>query len=131
MIKIFTCLIFSVLFFSCKSGEEPPSNIIEAQKMKSILWDMMQAQTLANQIAEKDSTINAASETKKLSQQVFLIHKTDSVHFNESYNWYIKHPDALKLIFDSLYVQKERENDLRIKKERSNPPLKKKIISNE
>lgn len=126
MIKIFICLIFSLLFFSCKSGEEPPSDIIQPKEMKSILWDVMQAQTLANQVAQKDSTINAASETKKLSKQIFLIHKTDSSHFNESYNWYVKHPDALKLIFDSLYAQKERENDLRIKKKRSNHLLEKK-----
>jgi len=84
--------------------------------MKSILWDVMRAQTLANEIAKKDSSVNAVTETKLLSAKVFSIHKTDSADFNESYNWYVKHPDVLKLIFDSLYVQKQRENDTLMKK---------------
>ncbi len=77
--------------------------------MKSILWDVMRAQTLAQETSLKDSTIDVAVETKFLSQKIFEIHKTDSAHFIESYNWYVKHPDLLKLIFDSLYIQKQRE----------------------
>lgn len=92
--------------------------------MKNILWDVMRAQTLATEISRKDSTVNPAVETKTLSQKVFQIHKTDSANFNKSYNWYVKHPDVLKLIFDSLYIQKERENSLIIKKKHEQHPLK-------
>ena len=94
--------------------------------MQSILWDVMRAQTLANQIAIKDSSVNAAVETKSFSQKIFQIHKTDSLNFNKSYNWYVKHPDALKLIFDSLYAQKERENTLRLKEKNRPHPLEEK-----
>ena len=83
--------------------------------MKSILWDVMRAQSLARELSLKDSTIDIANETKLLSQKIFEIHKTDSALFNKSYNWYVKHPDDLKLIFDSLYAQKERENSLQLK----------------
>jgi hypothetical protein len=93
-----------------------PSDVIQPKEMKSILWDVMRAQTMANEIARKDSSIDVAAETKNLSQKVFKIHQTDSASFNKSYNWYVKHPDALKLIFDSLYVQKQRENDTNIKR---------------
>lgn len=79
--------------------------------MQSILWDVMRAQTLAGETALKDSSIDAAIETKILSKKAFQIHKTDSAHFTESYNWYLKHPDRLKLIFDSLYAQKQRERE--------------------
>jgi hypothetical protein len=114
--KLFIYLIFSLVLLSCNSEDKPPSKIIQPKEMKSILWDVMRAQTLANEIAKKDSSVNAVTETKLLSAKVFSIHKTDSADFNESYNWYVKHPDVLKLIFDSLYVQKQRENDTLMKK---------------
>lgn len=84
--------------------------------MKSILWDVMRAQTLAQEISARDSTLSVAQETNLLSKKIFKIHNTDSTHFLQSYNWYIKHPEALKLIFDSLYTQKQRESDVRLKK---------------
>lgn len=123
--KPFICFIFSMIIISCNSGNETPSNIIQPKEMESILWDVMRAQTLAFQISTKDSSVNAAVETKFLSKKIFQIHKTDSSNFNESYNWYIKHPDALKLIFDSLYAQKKRENTLRLKEKNGPHPLKK------
>ena len=84
--------------------------------MKSILWDVMRAQTLAQEISIKDSTMDVAIETKILSQKVFEIHKTDSMHFVQSYNWYVKHPETLKLIFDSLYAQKQRKSELELQR---------------
>jgi hypothetical protein len=126
MMKPFICFIFSAIIISCNSGNKTPSNIIQPEEMQSILWDVMRAQTLANEIAVKDSSVNAAVETKYLSQKIFQIHKIDSSDFNKSYNWYVKHPDALKLIFDSLYAQKERENSLRLKKKNGPHPLESK-----
>jgi len=115
MIKNFIYFIFSILLFSCYRGDKEPSDIIKPQEMKSILWDVMRAQSLARELSLKDSTIDIANETKLLSQKIFEIHKTDSALFNKSYNWYVKHPDDLKLIFDSLYAQKERGNSLQLK----------------
>lgn len=109
-------IIFSMVFFSCYSKDKVPLALIQPKEMKSVLWDIMSAQTLANTIATKDSSVSAAIETKLLSQKVFKIHHTDSSNFNKSYNWYVKHPDVLKIIFDSLYLQKQRENDSLIRK---------------
>jgi hypothetical protein len=124
MMKLSICFIFCLFIISCTSENKPPVDIIQPKEMKSILWDVMRAQTLANEIARKDSSVNTAIETKSLSKKVFQIHKTDSANFNKSYNWYVKHPDVLKLIFDSLYVQKERENSLILKKKNEQHPLK-------
>ena len=84
--------------------------------MKSILWDVMRAQTLATETSLKDTTVSVAVENQFLSKKIFKMHHTDSTHFVESYNWYVKHPEVLKLIFDSLYTQKQRESDTRLKK---------------
>ncbi|MEO5909007.1 MAG: DUF4296 domain-containing protein [Ginsengibacter sp.] len=128
--KPFIFFFFFVVFFSCNSGNETPSTIIQPKEMQSILWDVMRAQALANEMVLKDSSVNAAVQIKSLSKKIFQIHKTDSSNFNNSYNWYVQNPDALKLIFDSLYVQKERENTLRLK-EKHGPHPQKKIILDE
>lgn len=112
MIRNIIYFIFSILLFSCYNANKAPSGIIKPEEMKSILWDVMRAQSLSGEIALKDSTVDLAIKTKSLTQKVFEIHKTDSAQFNKSYNWYVKHPTDLKLIFDSLYAQKERENSL-------------------
>lgn len=105
-------LILLIMLFSCGKSNKPPSSLIQPKEIQSILWDVMRAETLASEISLKDSSVHVAIETKSLSQKVFKIHKTDSATFNKSYNWYVKHPDVLKIIFDSLYIQKERENNL-------------------
>ncbi|HEU5364401.1 MAG TPA: DUF4296 domain-containing protein [Hanamia sp.] len=122
MIKSTFSLILLSMLLSCGKNNKPPSSLIQPKEMQSILWDVMRAETLASEIARKDSAIDVAIETKSLSQKVFNIHKTDSATFNKSYNWYVKHPDVLKIIFDSLYIQKERENNLHLRKKNMEVP---------
>lgn len=116
-------IIYIIFFFalvSCSPDSKAPSNIIQPPEMSNILWDIMRSQTLAYETARKDSTVNEAIETKALSQKIFTIYKIDSAYFSRSYNWYVQHPAILKTIFDSMYVQKERENNLKL--ERKNRP---------
>lgn len=109
-------LFISIILASCYSADKRPAVVIKPDEMQSILWDLMRAQTLASQTALKDSSVDAAFETKILSEKIFQIHKTDSAKFSKSYTWYLKHPDRLKLIFDSLYAQKQREKDTSLKR---------------
>ncbi len=96
--------------------------------MKSILWDVMSAQNLATALQRQDSSVNTVAETNALTQKIFEIHKINAADFSKSYTWYIKHPEAMKLIFDSLYIQKERENNLQMKKKNFHDSLQKKNI---
>ena len=121
----YICLLFSVVFVSCGSGDEAPSNILQPSQMSNVLWDIMRSQTLAYEVARKDSSVNEAAETKALSQKVFKIHKIDSAYFNKSYNWYVQHPAVLKVIFDSMYAQKEREVNLKLERENMPDTLRK------
>lgn len=83
--------------------------------MGDIMWDILRAQALASQIALKDSTVDVAVKTKLFSLEIFKIHQTDSSQFNKSYNWYVKHPDVLNRIFDSIYTQKQRLSNHELK----------------
>lgn len=109
-------IMFWLVFVSCGSDTKVPSDILQPAEMSNVLWDIMRSQTLGYEIARKDSSVREAIEVKALSQKVFKIYKIDSTYFNKSYNWYIQHPSILKIIFDSMYVQKERENNLKIEK---------------
>ncbi len=122
-------IMFFLVFVSCGSDAKVPSDILQPAEMSNILWDIMRSQALGYEIARKDSSVREAIEVKALSQKVFKIYKIDSAYFNKSYNWYIQHPTILKVIFDSMYVQKERENNLKLEKkmeiERKLKPVKK------
>ena len=109
--------------FSCSGKNKTPLGIIPPKEMSEIMWDVIRAQTLANEIARKDSSVNVESQTKTLTKKVFEIHHITYSSFDKSYDWYTNHPDALRLMFDSLYSQKQRANDLR-KREEYNPVKK-------
>jgi hypothetical protein len=114
MKNIFFLIIFC-LFVSCIGKNKVPSEIIQPGEMQKILWDVIRAQELSTEIARKDSTVNEIAETKVLTQKVFEIYKITSTEFNQSYIWYTNHPDIIRIVFDSLNAQKQRETQLQRK----------------
>jgi len=121
MKNIFFLIVFS-LFISCLGKNKVPSEIIQPGKMQKILWDVIRAQALSTEIARKDSTVNEIAETKVLTQKVFEIYKITSTTFNQSYFWYTSHPDMMRIVFDSLNAQNQRESQLEMKEKHA--PLK-------
>jgi hypothetical protein len=101
--------------FSCSGKNNIPEEIIQPEKMKNILWDVIRAQELSSEMARKDSAINEVAETKMLTQKVFEIHNITSSAFDQSYSWYTSHPEMMRTIFDSINAQNQRHNDLRMK----------------
>ncbi len=88
-----------------------PSEIIGQKEMQSVLWDVIRAQILSLEVARKDSSINEIAHTKELTKRVFEIHKITAADFEKSYSWYTNHPDLMRIIFDSMSVRKQKEND--------------------
>ncbi len=127
MNRIIYFIFCAVFIFSCSSKDRTPSGIIQPEAMKIILWDVMSAQFMAQEVAKGDSLISIVAETKALTQKVFKIHKITSADFDKSYDWYIKHPDVMKRIFDSLYTQKQRSHDLESNQKNLEHSLKKKV----
>jgi hypothetical protein len=102
-----TCFLF---FAACANNNKPPGNVIQLDSMRSVMWDMIQADQYARQYLVKDSAkINVKAETIKLYEQVFLIHHITKEQFDKSYQYYIEHEDQNKLIFDSLSTRIMRE----------------------
>ena len=82
----------------------------------------MRAHALSTEIARKDSVINEVTETKALTKKVFEIHNITSTAFTLSYNWYTNHPDVMRIVFDSLNAQNQRETQQEMKQK--NHPLR-------
>ena len=111
MKNIFLLIVLG-FFISCSGKNKVPPEIIQPNKMKKLLWDVIQAQALATETARKDSTVNEVAENKILTQKIFDIYKIRSKDFDQSYSWYTSHPDVMRIIVDSLNAEKQRESQL-------------------
>ncbi|MCO6496698.1 MAG: DUF4296 domain-containing protein [Chitinophagaceae bacterium] len=99
---VFICLV--AILGSCK-GDNAPKDILGKEEMKSVLWDVLQAQAWAQEKARQDSSVTLASATRLLTEEVFKVHKISGEIFEKSYDWYRKHPELLGPMLDSLYSQ--------------------------
>ena len=124
--KNFIFFLVGFVLFSCSGKNKVPAGIIQQKKMQNILWDVIRAQALSGELARKDSTINEVAETKILTQKVFEIHHITSSAFDQSYSWYTSHPEMMRIIFDSMNIQNQRQNELRMKE--GHKPFKGDII---
>ena len=93
-------LIFILLFFSCRSSI--PKDVLPPKKMQAVLWDIMQADELAEYYSGQDSGFKSLSKHVDYYQKVFAIHKIRKEDFAKSLVYYENHPVQLKPILDSL-----------------------------
>ncbi|MEI2738655.1 MAG: DUF4296 domain-containing protein [Chitinophagaceae bacterium] len=94
-----------VLFFAiaCKNKSSVPSGILPQKKMQTILWDIMRAdQFLSDYVLNKDSSLNATTESLKYYQHIFILHKVSREEFQHSFSFYKSKPALLKAIMDSI-----------------------------
>ena len=86
--------------FACSNPNKVPKDVLGADKMQVVLWDLIRADELAQ--VTKDSAQNITEKSLVLYEQVFAIHKTSRGEIDKSIQWYQHHPDVLKPILDSL-----------------------------
>ena len=91
-----------LLLLSCNSNGLP-RGVLSRDQMESVMWDMIEADQYYHEYLLRDSSKrDVRSETFKLYEQVFQIHKTTRENFDKSYAYYSAHPKLMKDIFDSL-----------------------------
>lgn len=99
-------LIFTVCILSCKSSV--PEDVLPPKKMQAVLWDVMQADEMAEYYSAKDSTFRSLSKHAGYYQKIFSIHKISKDDFTKSLAYYENHPVRFKPILDSLQSFGER-----------------------
>jgi len=106
-----TLLVILVCFFAgCKSPNKMPNDIIGIDKMKLIVWDMIQAGALSeNKFSKYLDTLKIKSTEMFL--QVFAIHGITRDEFYKSYRYYEEHPDKNRILMDSVsaYATRQRQ----------------------
>jgi hypothetical protein len=106
------CLIYIVLIFlvtACTIKDKKiPEDIMPVNKMKLIVWDLIQAGAYASSLKEKDTSIKNIN-TAYLAE-VLKLHNVNKNDFFKSFNFYQQHPTLNKELFDSVsaYAQRQR-----------------------
>jgi hypothetical protein len=92
-----------IFLAGCGGKDKIPNGILPQKKMQAVMWDMMRAdQFLSDYVLNKDSSLNRKTESIKIYQKIFLIHKINKEVFQRSFSFYQSHPALLKVIMDSL-----------------------------
>ena len=94
---------------ACRDKDGLPNGILKKDKMQSVFWDVIQAESYTTQFIKKDSFKNAFLENAKLQQQIFALHKISKSDFYESYDYYKNHVELMRVLLDSITANGERE----------------------
>ena len=87
-----------------------PKEILSVDKMKVVVWDLVQAGNYATILKEKDTSIKKINTA--YMAQVLKLHNLKKADFFKSFDFYVAHPELNKQLFDSLnaYGQRQRAN---------------------
>ena len=107
--RILCVLILITGFSGCRSKDGLPNGILQKDRMQSVLWDVIQAESYTTQFIKKDSFKNAFVENAKLQQQIFALHKISKSDFYDSYDYYKNHVELMRVLLDSITANGERE----------------------
>lgn len=107
--KIAAIIISMIGMAGCANKDGLPSGILRANQMQAVLWDVIRAETYATQYIKKDSLKNADLENAKLQQQIFATHNISREDFYDSYQYYNKHTELMRILLDSITTRGERE----------------------
>ena len=106
-----TVLFWSVILVLCSCGDKEdrmPKNILPQNKMQQVLWDLTRADELVNYQASMDTSFKRKEKSVQLYGRVFRIHKITEQDFRQSFAWYQKNPEQLKIALDSIRNRSER-----------------------
>lgn len=106
--KYFYIITGIVFLAACSSGNKVPGNIIQPDKMGSILFDANMAEEFVASYIAKDTTRNKDVELQKEYQKIYLLHDVTEKQFKESYAFYKAHPPVFKVLMDSLNARAQR-----------------------
>lgn len=110
----------SIFLFACSPKKD---RIISINDMKLLVWDMMNAENYYSYMTMSDTNFFKKKKNFELYNQVFIKHDVSKEQFYNSYTYYEKNPDEMKILFDSLDVYGNRmktEFDNKINKKINN-----------
>ena len=107
--RIFCTLILIICLSGCRDKDGLPNGILKKDKMQSVLWDVIHAESYTTQFIKKDSLKNSFVVNAKLQQDIFALHKISKTEFYDSYDYYKNHIELMRVLLDSITASGERE----------------------
>ncbi len=99
-------LFFCLTVMSCRSGD---NELLPADTMKVVMWDMLKIDELYSQMMIKDSALRHTRTNLRLYEEVFALHHITRAQFEKNYKFYESHPIEFKRLLDSIETHAERE----------------------
>lgn len=103
------CAVMSLLIILVSCGNKLPAGVLDINRMKGIVWDMVRAEEYTKGYLTGDSLVQMPALQIQQHQKVFAIHKTDAKTFFASYRYYQEHPVLQKQLFDSVQAVASRQ----------------------
>jgi Domain of unknown function (DUF4296) len=100
MNRIFYFIIISICFYACKPGI--PKDILQPDKMQQVLIDIHLVDGYISTLPSLDTAKKVGSSFYK---GIYKKYDIDSAIYNTSINYYYKHPDLMKKMYDSISVK--------------------------
>ena len=109
---------FVAMFMVCCRNKKTETEILPLDTMKVVMLDFFAADEWHNVVIVNDTAARKMRNNFKMYQQVLDIHKINKGQFDSSLNYYIEHPDKMKVLIDTInsYVGKQKEKTLQILK---------------
>lgn len=121
-------LMLILALISCKGNADLPNRILPPKIMEPALWDYMRADVYTSEFYNKDSLLNPTLQNLKLQETIFKKYKVSREQFEQSLDYYLRHPNILSPMLDSLLAQHPEEVTNRIfNKPKLTAPVKKNV----
>jgi hypothetical protein len=102
-------LLLVLLLAGCANKDDIPSGVIPKPEMEKILFDLAQADQYASLFVTIDSArVNRKLESLKVYQEVFRLHQVSREDFRKSLQFYLDHPDIMRILLDSVLAEGNR-----------------------
>ncbi len=102
-------IMIGMLFLMACKVEKKPADNIPMDKMKTVLWQLMQADEYYTRMSTIDTTWKIHKKNVQFYKQIFELNKVDRVAFYNTIDYLQKHPVAFKELMDSTYALSKRE----------------------
>ena len=102
-------LFFIVAIVSCNSLSNQEQEILNEDKMATIIYDVLLAESFAESYLMKDTMKNKDSTLQIEMDKVLKVHSISSQTFAKSYRFYKSNPLTLERILDSANERAVRE----------------------
>lgn len=103
--RVFITTVLPFLLLACNSNKLP-KGVLPPDKMETVLWDMIQAdEFLRNYMLNADTSLSDTTESIRMYEKVFGMHKTSRQEFKKSFDYYRTHTSLMKDVLDSLNVR--------------------------